>query len=191
MQQLRLAGDGTFNDNHADVIAEMRLAAEAAREGVLTGVAPFAGRFAPGKMLPPAELPDEEMETEARLILSSLDAGRGEAYPRLRHPTREPGRRAGRCAYRVRATLALTCDAPDAPPRALFTRDVTSDAVGFVSPDRLPLGYGGTLTLAAADGRVVSAAALLTRCRACVGGWFEGALHFTRRQPAFEPDAEA
>ena len=96
-----------------------------------------------------------------------------------------PAGRGVRCEYRVRATLALTCDGSDAEPHTLFTRDATEDAVGFVSPTRLPLGYGGTLTLAGPDGRVVSAATLLTRCRACVGGWFEGALQFTRRQEAF------
>ena len=183
---LRLTGGFEPQDQcEADVIAEMRSAAEAARDGVLTGFAPNGGCFAPGKTPPPADA----LEREARLILSSMEVADAQAYPRLRHPGADAGRRGGRCEYHVRAQLALTADGPDAEARTLFTRDVTSDAVGFISPQRLPLGYGGTLTLDAPNGRRVTAAALLTRCRQSVRGWYEGALHFTRPQPDFSPEA--
>ena len=183
---LRLSGTGDFDNPEAEVIAEMRRAAQNTREGVLTGASVFGGLFAPKTAPPPlAGKSADAIGREAGLILSALDAAGGTQYPRLRHLSPTGGRRGERCDYRVRGSLILAADGPDAEPWTIFTRDVTGDAVGFVAPDRLPLGYGGTLTLDAPSGKALTASVLLTRCRQCVGGWFEGALHFTRLQSAF------
>ena len=122
-------------------------------------------------------LPDK-WPPEVDLIISALEAA-GEPHDnRRKHP---------RMSYRVMADLRLFADPPGIAPWRLYTRDVSARGLGFVTPHRLPLGYGGTVELATPAGRVVSINGTLFRCRDIGGGFFEGALYFNREQWIFAP----
>lgn len=145
--------------------------------GNATGVAfgpPSAGTSA---LAEPPPLPvDEHWPREVDLILSAIEAGRGLSVATdRRQSTRQP--------HRTRATLKLFSDTEDTAPWVLFTRDIDPRGVGFITRHRLPLGYGGVVTLALPDGRELRANCTLLRCREATSGWFEGALYFNRPQP--------
>jgi hypothetical protein len=111
---------------------------------------------------------------EARMILSALEAGESAL---------SDNRRANpRTLYQVQAALRLFSDTDGSPPWKLYTRDVNSRSLGFLTPHRLPLGYGGIVELPRPDGRTVRAHCTLFRCRQTARGWYEGALSFNRRQ---------
>ncbi|MEO6437139.1 MAG: hypothetical protein ABIP55_15460 [Tepidisphaeraceae bacterium] len=109
------------------------------------------------------------------LVLSALEAG-GEHDEQRRHP---------RLRHRVAAELRLFSDTPGAPPWRLYTRDTCVRGIGFVTRDRLPLGYGGVVNLTSPNGRPVTVNGTLFRCRDIGNGWFEGALYFNREQWMF------
>ena len=111
---------------------------------------------------------------EARLILSAIQAGEG-ASARDRRDN-------DRTAHQVRALLRLFSDPDGSAPWPIYTRDVTARSAGFITPHRLPLGYGGIVDLASTTGQVISAHCTLFRCRQTVQGWYEGALSFHRPQ---------
>ena len=124
---------------------------------------------------------DELWPPEVDLILSAMEAGAvDEAALSRRYARRMP--------YRVRAALRLFSDAPHTPPWALYTRDVDRRGMGFISPHRLPLGYGGTVELYVPSGRKMKVPCTLFRCRQTVQGWYEGALYFNREQSGFDVD---
>ena len=110
---------------------------------------------------------------EVQLILSAMEAGGSPGADR---------RRAQRTRYRVRADLHLSSDPAAAPPWRLYTRDVSARGLGFLTPHRLPLGYGGKVKFAGPDGSAVVAHCTLYRCREAAPGWYEGALSFNREQ---------
>ncbi|MDB5294874.1 MAG: hypothetical protein JWO31_857, partial [Phycisphaerales bacterium] len=128
-----------------------------------------AGRSAEGGVPPQAEM-----------VLSAMEAGRAAGpAPDRRAQVRRP--------YRVVATLRLFSDRPGDPTWTLYTRDVHARGVGFITPHRLPLGYGGTVELVPpTGGDPVRATCTLLRCREAAPGWFEGSLHFDRERPEFE-----
>lgn len=111
---------------------------------------------------------------EARLILSALEAS--EAI------NTDNRRGESRTLYQVQASLRLFSDPEGTPPWRLYTRDVSTRSLGFLSPHRLPLGYGGIVELPDPSGRKVKAHCTLFRCRQTARGWYEGALSFHRRQ---------
>jgi hypothetical protein len=116
---------------------------------------------------------------EVTMILSAMEAtakpaSDGRAYQRL--------------AYRVRAELKLFADTLDQAPYVLYTRDVDPRGLGFITPHRLPLGYGGWVELLTPRGRKSRIACTLYRCRQVVPGWYEGALYFNREQWMFTPE---
>ncbi|MDB5292739.1 MAG: hypothetical protein JWL69_3980 [Phycisphaerales bacterium] len=113
---------------------------------------------------------------QVELILSAIEAGQ--------HSRRER-RTVSRIPYRAQAKLQLFSDHPNSPAWTLYTRDVNRRGLGFISPHRLPLGYGGLIELRTPDGRVQSIHCTLVRCREAAPGWFEGSLHFSREQPDF------
>lgn len=111
------------------------------------------------------------------LILSAIETGQF---------TRRERRLVNRISYRVQARLKLFSDGADELPRVLYTRDIDPRGLGFITPHRLPLGYGGLLEIIFPDGRVRNLPATIYRCREAAPGWFEGALHFNRYQPELE-----
>jgi hypothetical protein len=121
----------------------------------------------------PAEWP-----AQVDLVLSALEAGRFASGHRDRRGSR-------RKRLRVTAWLRLFIDGPATPPWTLYSRDVHARGMGFVTPHRLPLGYGGLLELPSPDGACLSVACTLLRCREVAPGWFDGALYFNRDQPGF------
>jgi hypothetical protein len=126
-----------------------------------------------------APAPESPWPREVDLILSAMEAAEGAHADRREH-TRLP--------YRVRAELSLFSDAPGTGPWTLYTRDVNARGLGFVTPHRLPLGYGGCIELMTPRGRKLRVHCTLFRCREAVQGWFDGALYFNREQHAFTPE---
>jgi hypothetical protein len=118
---------------------------------------------------------------EVDVILSAMDL----AHDRDLDPER---RVQGRLPYRVRGELRLFADAPDAPPWRIYTRDADQRGLGFITPHRLPLGYGGWVEVLAPNGRKMKIPCTLFRCRQTVPGWYEGALYFNREQWVFVPE---
>jgi hypothetical protein len=122
---------------------------------------------------------DAALPQDAALVLTALEAAGG----------RENRRQSPRMTYRATALLWLFADAPGSSARVLYTRDVNERGIGFVTKDRLPLGYGGVLRLPSlrTPGQVFSIPCTLYRCRLAAPGWYEGALHFNRDQTEFRP----
>jgi hypothetical protein len=127
------------------------------------------------------EIFPDHWPAEVDLILSALEAA-GESHENHRKHPRMP--------YRVMADLRLFSDPPGIAPWRLYTRDVSARGLGFVTPHRLPLGYGGIVQLQSPAGRTVSVNCTLFRCRDIGGGFFEGALYFNREQWMFAPPEE-
>ena len=126
---------------------------------------------------------DNEWLAEAELILSAMEAGTpagaGAHDNRRRHPRRR---------YHVLAELRLFSDTPGTPRWRLFTRDVSVRGLGFITRDRLPLGYGGIVEVLGPNDRMMTIHGTIFRCREIGNGWYEGALHFNRDQWLFAPD---
>jgi hypothetical protein len=124
-----------------------------------------------------------EMESvlprEVGMILTALETADWKDERRQRRRT----------AYRVRATLRMFADAPAARARVLYTRDADHRGIGFITRERLPLGYGGILRLPSPKtSKSLNIACTLFRCRMAAPGWYEGALHFNRDQTEFLGD---
>jgi hypothetical protein len=124
----------------------------------------------------PSSLP-KALPPEVEFILSALEAGEYGGPHR---------RGASRARYRVAASLKLFSDTPQAPPWTLYIRDINSKASGFVTRHRLPLGYGGILTIAGPNGKNMQIDCTLLRCREAAAGWFEGSMYFNREQTLFD-----
>jgi hypothetical protein len=113
---------------------------------------------------------------EVQFVLSALDAVPEAIQER---------RTLQRAEYRVKAMLRLFSDAPDAPPLRLYVRNISERAMGFICPERLPLGYGGLVLLPAPDGRILHVHCTTLRCREATPGWYDGAVYFNRPQVDF------
>jgi hypothetical protein len=131
---------------------------------------------------------NQPFPADVELILSSMEAGR-HAWTQEQEkaaaslgesPVFEERRTGGRMPYRVRAELRLFRDRPGSPAWLLYVRDADPRGLGFISPHRLPLGYGGYVELVAPTGRPLSVPCTLFRCREAVPGWYEGAMNFNR-----------
>jgi len=121
----------------------------------------------------------EPFPQEVEFIISALEAG---------PPPIEDRHKVRRCSYRVRASLRLFSHLPDTPPKIVFTRNVSPQAMGFLSDHPLPLSHGGTIHIAAPSGSVMRIACTILRCRQAAPGWFEGAIYFNRPQPCFDTE---
>ena len=141
-----------------------------------------AATFDPDAPIAPARV-DSKLPAEAEFIMSALEAARGGGRPERRV--------VGRCLHRAVARLRLFSDARDAEPWEIYTRDGAPRAMGFITRHRLPLGYGGLVTLIGPDGEELAIDCTVHRCRETVEGWFEGSLSFNREQPAFKGRARA
>ena len=145
-------------------------------------------------LLPPGSAPAaaaaaaaDPWPREVDLIISALEAG-SRRDCRSTDPTtagNRDQRLLDRTPYRVRASLHLFSDHEGTPPWRLFIRDADARGLGFLTPHRLPLGYGGTVELPAPSGQRVNIHCTVLRCREVATGWFEGALTFNRDQDAF------
>ena len=113
---------------------------------------------------------------QVEMILTAIETGQ---Y------TRREKRAVCRMAYRVAAALRLFSDLAGTEPRELYTRDANARGLGFITPHRFPLGYGGLLDITCPDERVRTIACTLIRCREAAPGWYEGSLYFNRQQPEF------
>jgi hypothetical protein len=118
------------------------------------------------------------------LIISALEAGSRRERSGSAGVNRDQ-RLLERTPYRVRASLQLFSDAAGTAPWRLFIRDADARGLGFLTPHRLPLGYGGSVELPAPSGQRVGIHCTVLRCREVATGWFEGALAFNRDQDAF------
>ncbi len=143
------------------------------------------GTTAPQTAAPQAQTPPAPAAwpAQAELVMSAIEAGRF-AQDRYAGPNRRAYRRR---PLRVKAGLRLFSDPPQTPAWTLYTRDVHARGLGFITPHRLPLGYGGLIELPSgdADGGTVTIPCTLLRCREAAPGWFEGSLYFNREQPRF------
>src|SRR6476646_6389684 len=118
----------------------------------------------------------KDWPAQVELIMSALDTGQYE-------PNRREHRRN---SYRVKARLRLFSDPANSSPWTVYTRYIHSRGLGFISPHRLPLGYGGLIELPGPEGGVISINCTLSRCREAAPGWYEGSLCFNREQLEFE-----
>src|SRR5262245_56203245 len=75
---------------------------------------------------------------EVEMIMSAMEAG-GRFNQQRRALRRVP--------WRAQANLRLFVVAPGHAPRVVYTRDIHARSLGFLSPERLPLGYGGVVDL--------------------------------------------
>ncbi len=124
------------------------------------------------------ERPALSVPAEVSLVLSALEAGRhGRGATDRRINRRHP--------LRATSVLRLYADA-HRPPITVYTRDVGGRNVGFVTRERLPLGYGGTIELPGPDGDPARIACVLLRCSPSVQGWYDASAAFNRLQPQFE-----
>jgi hypothetical protein len=119
---------------------------------------------------------DTKWPPQVELILSALETGQFSRNNR-RETRRNP--------YRVRARLRLFSDPPLSSPWLIYTRDVHAKGLGFISPHRLPLGYGGILEIPGPEGGLLEINCTLFRCREAAPGWYEGSVYFHREQPEF------
>lgn len=114
----------------------------------------------------------DEWPRDVDLILSALHAAGRDNSDRRQETRRH---------YRVIAQLSLFCSNSE-PPTRLYVRDCTARHLGFIAPRPIPLGFGGTVELAQPNGVRTAIGCVVHRCRECVPGWYEGALHFNRVQ---------
>jgi hypothetical protein len=122
---------------------------------------------------------DAAWPAEVDLILSAMDSGRHRSADVAAGIER---RAWARLPFRVKGRLRLFSDAPHVAPRAIYTRDAHARGLGFITPHRLPLGYGGFVEFTGPDGRPRRIQCTLHRCRETAPGWFEGSVHFNREQ---------
>ena len=113
------------------------------------------------------------------LILSALEIGRQQA--------RVDRRVRGRSSFRVRGRLRLFSDQAGGAPWTIYTRDVHTRGLGFITPHRLPLGYGGMIEFPGPDGRMLNLHCTLLRCREAAPGWYDCSVYFNRQRPEFRP----
>jgi len=140
------------------------------------------GQPAPAAAASPS-VDTQSFPPQADLVLSALEAGQGK---QVRKDRRGQLRR----TYRVRGVLHLYSEQQTGSPRVLYTRDIHSRGVGFITQHRLPLGYGGEIELPDPNGgpTPLRVSGTLLRCREAGSGWFEGSLYFDREQPEFEQE---
>lgn len=135
-------------------------------------------------MLAPTECSEIHTEDpawplEAGMVMTALEAG----------AWKEERREQSRIGFRAKALLWLFADSPGGPARVLYTRDANQRGIGFVTRERLPLGYGGIVRMRSPKSqKILAVPCTLYRCRMAAPGWYEGALHFNRDQAEFQPD---
>ena len=125
------------------------------------------------------ELSDAPFPNEVEFILSALEAG--PRPPLERH-------RLVRSVYWTRALLRLFSDPANGRPHLLYTRDVSTGALGFLASRPVTLSHGGVVNIRSPFGKVMDVSCTVLRCREVVPGWFEGSVYFNRPQNLFTPE---
>jgi hypothetical protein len=136
----------------------------------------------------PESAASDRWPRDVEMILSAMDAAHAEESSSIATDSFLNRRELPRTPYRVKASLRLFSDQVGTPAWTLYTRDVNRRSISFVTPHRLPLGYGGWVEILSPAGRLMKINCTLFRCREAVKGWFEGALSFNREQGAFETE---
>jgi len=135
---------------------------------------PRTKNFAPLHIPRPDSAPPWPAQVE--MILTAIETGQHARPERRSLP---------RASYRVQAMLQLFSDMPGLPARDIYTRDANQRGLGFITPHRLPLGYGGMLEIVSPDGQMRTIHCTLLRCREAAPDWYEGSLYFNRQQMEF------
>ena len=119
---------------------------------------------------------DEPFPADVEFVLSALEAGPRPLTDRHRF---------ARARYHARAMLKLFSDGDGASPKLLFTRSVSSQAIGFVTRHPLPLSHGGIVLIPKPRGEMAKVSCTVLRCRLAAPNWYEGAVYFNRPQDCF------
>jgi hypothetical protein len=106
---------------------------------------------------------------EVDMILSAMEAA---------NPMPVERRSVRRTPLRTQAHLTLFAQSPLLGPTILFTRDVTEKGIGFITRERVPLGYNGLVQFTNSRGKTVTQHGQVYRCREAINGWYEGSLRF-------------
>jgi hypothetical protein len=122
---------------------------------------------------------DEPFPTDVEFMISALEAGPRPLVDRQRFK---------RIKYRVRSMLRLYSEGPDVPPTLLYTRNISSQGMGFLCPRQLPISHGGVVMIPNLNGDLEKIACVVLRCREAANRWCEGAVHFNRSQISFDAD---
>jgi hypothetical protein len=125
---------------------------------------------------------DDAFPPEVDFVISALEAGPRPLTDRHRHK---------RMRYRVRAMLRLYSDGQNASPVLLYTRTISSRAVGILTARQLPLSHGGVILIPRPQGGIEQISCSVLRCGPATPKWYEGAIHFNRPQDCFEVEGLA
>ena len=123
-----------------------------------------------------AELPED-----VRQVIAML----GGAEP---SPALVERRRSERVPLNVRAAMEVD-DSIQQSRQTVYTRDVSSWGVGFVSRMPLPVGSNAMLHIDGTHGRPLRLMCCVLRCREVMPGWFEGAALLFKEEPMLAPPA--
>jgi len=110
---------------------------------------------------------------EVDMILSAMEAANS---AQTEHQSERRSSR--RTPHRTLAKLSLFAQSPLLGPTVLFTRDVTTEGLGFITRERVPLGCNGLVTFTDTNGISVTRHGQVYRCREAINGWYEGSLRF-------------
>jgi len=92
-------------------------------------------------------------------------------------------RRASRVKHRTAAAFVADDQHPEAPAKALYTRDANPWQMGFITATPLRVGQRGFVEMTLPTGQTVCIECTVRRCRSFLDGWYEGAMHFRQEQP--------
>ena len=98
------------------------------------------------------------------------------------HPAVVERRKSERMPHHVSASMEID-DALQRSRQTIYTRDVSSWGVGFISRVPVPVGSNAMLHIAALHGRPLKVMCCVLRCREVMPGWFEGAAVLFREEP--------
>ena len=97
-------------------------------------------------------------------------------------------RRSERVPHHVRAAMEID-DALQHTRQTIYTRDVSSWGVGFISRVPLPTGANAMLHIAGVHGRTLQVMCSVIRCREVLPGWYEGAAVLFKEEPMLSSTA--
>jgi hypothetical protein len=121
----------------------------------------------------------DQWSPEIKFLISALDCRESPPMPFER-------RSLPRIKYRARLSVRLFNDPASDPQEVLvYTRDVNSQAIGFLSSCSLALGHDGIVTLMLPSHDVLDCRCRVLRCRRVFRHWHEGALSLLSEVPEF------